>query len=261
MPDFIETIKKVSVFQNLADDLIPELDSKLERQSLAAGTVLFREGDQGDCLYIINHGHVQISTRSAQGKEVILNQFGPGDSLGELSLLDRQPRSATAMAITPVELFKFDRDDFMALIARDPAFALSLMQDLSSKLRFTVTLIQLATEWNQYIARGDYTRALSEMQRVETSHEVAPSEAARVRAFLTSFFQLVEGVREREETLKREVRQLRIEIDEAKKVAKVAAITETDYFQRLKERAQTMRQGLHRGLDDQEYPSHLSRPK
>jgi CRP-like cAMP-binding protein len=178
--------------------------------------------------------------RNIHGEEVVLNQFASGESFGEMSLVDEQPRSATAVALTPIKLLRLNRDDFLAVMAQDSSFALDIIRDLSAKLRFAGTYIQRAMEWSQYIARGDYNAAMGEIQETQSAID-DPSDEARAGAFLRTFFQMISDVKEREETLRREVQQLRIEIDEAKRHAEVADITSSDYFRELREKVQTIR--------------------
>ncbi|MGB0387296.1 MAG: cyclic nucleotide-binding domain-containing protein [Ardenticatenaceae bacterium] len=241
MSDIIESLKKVPLFKNLPSELMVQLSGKVKKKSLPKGTVLFQEGERGDALYIIKQGQIQVFVKNMHGQDVVLNQFGPGDSFGEMSLVDQQPRSASAVANSKVELFKLCKQDFLLLMNQNPAFALAIMRDISSKLRFAAIYIEKATEWNQHIAKGEYQKAISEMQSPSIA-DGSQSDDTRARAFLSSFFQVVEGVKEREDKLKREVQQLNIKINKVKKTRQVAEITETEYFQELQKRAREFKE-------------------
>lgn len=103
-----------------------------ETLSFAAGAVIFREGDAGAVLYIINQGTVEISM---QGQA--LEQLGSGDIFGEMALIENMPRSATATAVTDCLLDPVDREHFLLLIKRTPLFALQVMRVLAGRLRRT----------------------------------------------------------------------------------------------------------------------------
>ncbi|MCI0394502.1 MAG: cyclic nucleotide-binding domain-containing protein [Chloroflexi bacterium] len=243
MSSAADTLKKLPLFKDMPENLIAELTEKLEEQRLDGGQVLFHKGDPGDALYIIESGRMKVIATNSYGEEVVLNQFGPGESFGEMSLVDEQPRSASAVALTSIKMLRLNRNDFLAVIAQEPAFALDIIRDLSAKLRFAAAYIQKATEWSQYIARGDYNVAMGEIQTTQSAMSDKPeSDEARAGAFLSAFFQMIEGVKEREENLKREVLQLRIEIDEAKRKTEVEQIEETAYFQQLREKVRELRE-------------------
>jgi CRP/FNR family cyclic AMP-dependent transcriptional regulator len=100
-----------------------------------AGEVLFHEEESGDLLYLLQAGWVKIVVTAPDGAETILNVYGPGGCLGELSLLDGAPRSATAVALGRVEARVLHRDDFLSLLERHPRLAQTLIQRLTGMIR------------------------------------------------------------------------------------------------------------------------------
>lgn len=241
MEHLVKTLKRLPLFDSLSEENIVALTGMLESETLDNGEILFHKGDIGDALYIIDDGRLKVVTTNQLGEEVVLNEFGSGESFGEMSLVDEQPRSATAVALSDTKLLRLNRDDFLSVVTHDPAFALEIIRDVSEKLRFAATYIQKATEWSQYIAKGDYSAAMGEIQNTQSSME-EQSDEARAGAFMSAFFQMIEGVKEREENLRREVQQLRIVIDETKRTSEVEEITKTDYFQDLQKRVREIRQ-------------------
>ncbi len=93
-------------------------------RTLADGEILFREGDEADCAYIIEEGGLQISTNS-EGTPVILTQLKPGDIVGEMGVIDSAPRTATATAAGPTHLMVVTRDQLTDRISQaDPILKL-----------------------------------------------------------------------------------------------------------------------------------------
>ncbi|MBZ5587780.1 MAG: cyclic nucleotide-binding domain-containing protein [Acidobacteriia bacterium] len=102
-----------------------------------AGSVIFREGDLGSEMYIIQNGHVRISLHVG-GKERELAVLEKGDFFGEIALLDQSPeRSATASAVDDVEVLKLRTTDLDQLLRRKPDIAIRMMMKLSERLRET----------------------------------------------------------------------------------------------------------------------------
>lgn len=99
-------------------------------QEVPAGTTIFREGDAGQEMYGIVDGTVEL--RSG-GK--VLRTLGPDDVFGEMALIDKTPRSATAIAVTDCVLASIDQRRFLFLVQETPMFALQVMSAMASRLR------------------------------------------------------------------------------------------------------------------------------
>jgi CRP/FNR family transcriptional regulator, cyclic AMP receptor protein len=97
--------------------------------------VLFSEGDVADRVFLIEHGWVTLRTTTPAGAEVILGLRGPGDVVGELSALDGEPRSATALAVDDVEAVVAPASLMTAMLGRDPELAGELLRLLARRLR------------------------------------------------------------------------------------------------------------------------------
>ncbi|MCD6498639.1 MAG: Crp/Fnr family transcriptional regulator [Deltaproteobacteria bacterium] len=104
--------------------------------------LLFREGDLGREMYLIQSGRVQIS-RFIQGRTSVLADLGPGDFFGEMALLNHRPRSATAMAMEPTIALVLDADTFKAMITSNAEIALRLLEKLAHRLEMANTQIEL----------------------------------------------------------------------------------------------------------------------
>ena len=105
-------------------------------QIIKPGQVLFKFGDQSDGMYIVRRGEVCVYLEK-EGKEVVLAKIGAGGMIGEMSLFDQQPRSASVKAKTEAEVTRISQDDFTKLMKQIPKWFVGLMSALSSRLRAT----------------------------------------------------------------------------------------------------------------------------
>jgi len=111
------------------------LRSNARRISLMAGEILFNKGDVGDGCYWVDRGILKVTVMSSEGEERILALLGPGAIVGELAMLDGQPRSATIQALRPSELSFISRTGFQSLLRTDGEVVLQLLDTLVHRLR------------------------------------------------------------------------------------------------------------------------------
>jgi len=232
-------LKKAFLFKGLPDDVLDALGQKMIHRRLAKDEVLFERGDQGDALYIIDEGWVKIVREDSQGNEVVLNSCGPGEAIGEMSLLDQEPRSAGVIALSDASVLELKSDGFFKLIEQRPDVALTLIRSISSRLRFSGAYIQKVIEWSQKIAEGDY----SFMDQAQTDMTVQTrKEEDKADQLLSAFVQMVKGVKAREENLQLQVEKLTLQIDESRRKQEFEELTGTDFYTNLKAQAQKIRQ-------------------
>lgn len=103
-------------------------------RSYPKNTVIVTEGDRTDSLYVILEGRVKVFVSDEAGHDVVLVTQGPGEYFGEL-VLDEGPRSASVMTLVPSRLLVVSQKDFRDFIARNPAFALNLVEKLIARVR------------------------------------------------------------------------------------------------------------------------------
>ena len=106
----------------------------LKRRNFKAGETILTEGDIGETAYIIQSGRVEIR-RGSGDDSLILATLGPGDTLGEMSMIDDKPRSATAVVLQDAELSELHRDDFFEALQTDPATTIMILKVLFERLR------------------------------------------------------------------------------------------------------------------------------
>ncbi|MBN1572258.1 MAG: Crp/Fnr family transcriptional regulator [Deltaproteobacteria bacterium] len=103
-------------------------------KSIPKGTVIFNEGESGDDMFIIHEGKVKIS-KKARSIETTLAELSKGDFFGEMAILERGTRSATAVALTDLKVLVLDEKTFESLLMSNPNVALRMMKKMAERLR------------------------------------------------------------------------------------------------------------------------------
>lgn len=138
------SLARVGLFEGLSQTELERLAALTKRRRSRKGLPIFREGDPGAALYIIESGEVKISVTSEDGKEFVLALLGPGDFFGDLALVDGEPHSADAVAREECSLLLLRREDFQRYLASRPEIAMHLLGVLSRRLRRNTTMLQEA---------------------------------------------------------------------------------------------------------------------
>lgn len=138
----LEALRSVPLFASLDDNAATELRDLLTVNTVTGGTPLFRTGDQGDVMYLIESGRVRISVHDNDGHEVPLAEFAGGDFFGEMALLDGKPRAADATVIEDARLAMLSREDFTSFVRRNPDVALVMLGAITNRLRDTDNLLR-----------------------------------------------------------------------------------------------------------------------
>jgi CRP/FNR family transcriptional regulator, cyclic AMP receptor protein len=249
--DTIKYLKKLPLFQGLPEDVIVEMAREVKQHKLVRNDVLFLKGDPGSSLYIIRTGWVKITTEDQHGDELVLNHCGPGETVGEFSLIDEEPRSAGVVALSALDTLELKRETFLRVLDREPLLALDVMRNIVARGRFATTYIEKAIDLSHRIAEGDYSFAIDQIQNIQSTFvDVHKADETRASELLSAFFHMVEGVRSREENLKQQVYELTVKIDEKKRQEEVKSLTQSPFFSNLKSAAQKLRQ--QRDLEESE---------
>ena len=130
-----DLIRHVPLLARLRKADLRALASQGRLRRYRAGAVIFREGGPGDSLHIIIDGGVRIAVSSPSGEEVTVALLGPGEFVGDLALLDGQPRSASAIASQKTTTLVVTRDRFVRWLSERPKAALGLLETLSQRVR------------------------------------------------------------------------------------------------------------------------------
>ena len=142
LPMNVETLRQVPLFESLDAEAAHELCELLESLDCKADAVLFRTGDEGDAMYLIEEGKVRICVRAKDGHEVTLTELHRGDFFGEMALLDGKPRSADARVAEDARLAVLSREHFLSFVSSNPNVALEMLTALANRLRHTDELLR-----------------------------------------------------------------------------------------------------------------------
>ena len=130
-------VRKAPIFIGLDEGAAKDLRASMTLVKLRKGQSLFKEGDDGDHLYVIAAGKIKLGTKSQDGRENLLMILGSGDMFGELSLFDSGPRTATATAVTDTKLLSLGQNKVIPWVKEHPEVSLQLLSRLASRLRRT----------------------------------------------------------------------------------------------------------------------------
>ena len=138
----LEALRSVPLFASLDDTAARHLRSLLLVRNTKSGTAIFRAGDSGDSLCLIESGRVRITITDEDGKLVILGELAAGDFFGEMALIDGKPRSADVMVIEDARLAMLSREDFLSFVRGNPDVAMEMISAVSHRLRRTDELLR-----------------------------------------------------------------------------------------------------------------------
>jgi signal transduction histidine kinase len=138
------------------------LNALLTEHYFERGEVICAEGEPGDAMYLIRSGQV-IVIKGALDSPTVLGYRGPGEVIGEMALLEGQPRSATNIAVDSARLLKIDRMGFQELVSVNPAIGMTIMSTLSARLRIADDIRATAIEGGR--------RLVKQVTRLQTEKE------------------------------------------------------------------------------------------
>lgn len=138
----LESIRSVPLFASLDDDAATLLRNLLAVNEVPANTHLFRTGDKGNAMYLIERGRVRISVRDKDNQEITLAELARGDFFGEMSIIDGKRRSADATVLDDARFAILSRENFMTFIQSNPVVTLEMLSAVFDRLRRTDELLQ-----------------------------------------------------------------------------------------------------------------------
>ena len=159
----INVLKKIPLFASLPEADQQKLVSMLRRENLRKGETLFRQGDEGTALYLIQQGRIKISM-SRRMDAVTLAVLGQGEFLGEMALFDGLPRSADAIALEDSYLYALSRKDFLSFLVHNEKAVMAVLSSLSLRLRRTDHLLAEMCFLNLSVRLAQKLVELAELQ-------------------------------------------------------------------------------------------------
>ena len=138
----LDAIRSVPLFASLDDEAAGDLRNLLSVREVPHGAALFRAGDQGDAMYLIESGRVRITISDDDQKEIVLAELAQGDFFGEMAIIDGKQRSANATVAEDARLAVLSRENFLGFIHDNPKVALAMLSASFARLRRTDKLLQ-----------------------------------------------------------------------------------------------------------------------
>ncbi|TLY53348.1 MAG: DUF1003 domain-containing protein [Gammaproteobacteria bacterium] len=151
MPCSAEMLAGVELFELVSDQDREMLAQVIDLRILAGGDILYRAGEPGESLFVVRYGEIQRSIRDTTGQTIELSIHSDNDIFGELALIDRTPRIATATALTDSELLELDREDLLVLFEKNPRAALHLLAAMGRMTREADELLRTRVSRNANI--------------------------------------------------------------------------------------------------------------
>ncbi len=134
-PVSLVALRALPIFESLPDDRLEAIARRARLRHARKGEVILHAGDHTDNLYIILSGTLRVLVSDEEGREAILSILHQGELFGEMGVIDDHPRSATVMAIEPVELVVIAKSDFRLTLEENFDLALYIMRSLVKRLR------------------------------------------------------------------------------------------------------------------------------
>lgn len=160
MPADAALLTEIPFFNFLDDAERVSLAAQLEEVQLPEGQVLFNYGEPGDCLYVIRSGKAEVFFKDDTGNRIVLEIAGSGDVVGELSLLDGGPRTASVVVTETLDALRLDRADLDQFLRRHPAAAIDLLSAMGRRLRVSAERLRHTASRNVNVAAEDNRGAI-----------------------------------------------------------------------------------------------------
>ncbi len=132
---FKELLRRVSIFSDLDDEALALLEDLVHERTVLKDCCIVGQNEPGDSLFIVARGRAKAVLYGQTGREITLYIFEEGDFFGEMSLIDNQPRSVSVEAQEETTLLVLKRDAFQRFISENPQTALSVLREMSRRLR------------------------------------------------------------------------------------------------------------------------------
>jgi CRP-like cAMP-binding protein len=132
MSAVIDHMRKVPLFRGMPNSALETVADRASETTFVDRETVTREGDPGETFYIVIEGRLNVSQHGT-----FIRELGPGDFLGEISLVDGRPRTATVTAVGPVQALVIRRADFLEMVEWDSAVRLGILTALTERIRKT----------------------------------------------------------------------------------------------------------------------------
>jgi CRP-like cAMP-binding protein len=138
----LEILSQSAAFQHVAPERLREIAALGKRRLFLAGTAVMHQGGESDSLHIVVKGEVSIERLLASGKTTLLAELHPGDIVGEMGVLNGDPRTATVTATQDLETLEVSASQLKGLFQEDPDVLLAIMKVINERLKTTEELVE-----------------------------------------------------------------------------------------------------------------------
>jgi len=172
----INSLRSLRLFNCLPDKAIEDMAVVMVSQTLDGDEYLFRQGNEGNSLFVVEEGELRIFFENPNPSEddILLATAGPGHIIGEISLLDKEPRAASAAAVVPTVVRKLHREDFFHIIEKQPPEVIAEIRDTSKQMRLDYLVVTLE---KLDIFEGIPTEALKDLAGHLKAHNLQKGQA------------------------------------------------------------------------------------
>ena len=157
----VSLLGHVELFSHLTAEQLDQLAAQTREMTFRKNALLMSEGDPGESMFVIKSGAVKVFLSDEDGRELVLYEQGPGAVIGDIALLDNEPRSASVMTLEPVTALTVGKQAFLECLRQSPDTAINIIRSLTARLRD-------ATEGSRRLALDNVYRRL-----VDKLHELA----------------------------------------------------------------------------------------
>jgi len=157
----VNLLAHVELFSHLTEEQLAQLAAQTRELSFRKNAVMMNEGDPGESMFVIKSGSVKVYLSDEDGRELVLYEQGVGAVIGDIALLDNEPRSASVMTLEPVVALMIGKQAFLDCLRQSPDTAINIIRSLTARLRD-------ATEGSRRLALDNVYRRL-----VDKLHELA----------------------------------------------------------------------------------------
>lgn len=179
-------LREVSIFSTLDSEEITTVSEALVPGSAEPNVKLFEEGEKGDCLYLIESGRVGITVRVENGDDFQVASFGPGECIGEMTIFDQAPRSATGTTRASTTYFTLSVSDFDRLVAEHPTVAIKVMYRMlnitAERLQSSSNFLSDMVQWGEGARKRAITDEFTGLYNRRFLDEAIEEEIANAQA-------------------------------------------------------------------------------
>lgn len=154
-----EMLKRAEMFKDVGQADLENLSRAVTMRTFQLNEVIFKEGEEGDTMYMIKQGEISLLKRDKANREKLLRTCKPGEVVGELALIDGYARSAEARANGQVVALRLRRDHFLMFLQSRPQVILAVLRFMANRVRSTSEALAARTDWAKSISEGDYKKA------------------------------------------------------------------------------------------------------